>query len=575
MLEITILDGYVDEPTCLGVPPFISTYPRYIAGAINDTLPKATIRYVTIDQIRQQKELVKKLTDSSLIIVIAGMSVPGKYLSGYPAHPNELKKILSTQNKPIKLLCGTAAIYGFGTSGGKKTTDDQELRNLFDGFITGDPEIVISKILKQNLDLNHIDFAETREKAQDIQVFTIKGAKIVCQHPYFPQRLMVEIETYRGCPRYLSGGCSFCLEPKKGAPDFRSIKSISDEIKTLYDFGIRHIRLGNQPCLFSYQSKEIGKKEFPQPNPLALQDLFSTIRNVAPNLETFHIDNVNPGIVARYPKESVEIINTIIKYHTPGDVAAFGVESIDPVVIHQNNLKANENELLFAIRLFNKHGKKRGKNGLPHLLPGLNFIMGLKGETKKTFEYNLHFLQSILKEQLLVRRINLRQVIPLPNTAIEEIGEKLVKRHQRQYKHFKYQVKHTIEQPLLKQLVPKQTILTDVIFELWKGKTTFGRQLGSYPLLVGIPGNFPIGSKADVRVISHGFRSVTALPSPLYINTAQRETIESIPGIGKKRAIRILSNRPFQNSQQFIKTFDDANIAKEIIPYISFKEDIA
>ncbi|MBS3778549.1 MAG: radical SAM protein [Candidatus Thermoplasmatota archaeon] len=573
MDTIIILDGYIDEPTCLGVPPFMSTYPRYIAGAIWKKLPNTTIFYYTIDQVRKQPDLIsKRFADATLIIVIAGMMVPGKYLSGYPIHPNELKKILKPLSKPKKILCGSAATYGFGISGGKKTEIIPDNNEILDASITGDPEIVISKIIDQNFDFTRVDLSEKRKSAEDIKDFAIKGAKIVNQHPYFPHQLIIEIETYRGCPRYITGGCSFCLEPKKGIPDFRSINSITNEIKALYNQGIRSFRIGNQPCLFSYQAKHIGKKEFPQPNPDALEDLFSTIRTVAPNLDTLHIDNVNPGIIARYPEESEKIAKTIISYHTSGDVAAFGVESIDPKVIKENNLKANENELLSAIRLFNKIGRKQGSNGLPELLPGLNFISGLKGETKKTFEYNIKFLQNIVKNDLLIRRINIRQVIPLPNTIMEETGNTLVKKHKRYFSHFKYQVKHSIDQPLLQKLIPKGTTLTDVFFELWKGKTTFGRQIGSYPLLVGIPGNFPIGSKKDITITDHGYRSVTGIPKPVHINKSQRETIQAIPGIGKKRTIRILANRPFANKQQFIKTFDDVTVAESILKYLSFDQ---
>lgn len=573
MDTIVILDGYIDEPTCLGVPPYISTYPRYIAGSIRSNLPKAKILYYTIDQIRQKPELIKKrFANAKMIIIIAGMMVPGKYLSGYPIHPNEIKKILKSLSHPIKLLCGSAATYGFGISGGKKTEYLSKDNEWFDAYIQGDPEIVLSKILKRNYDLSDIDFSETRTSSDEIAEFAVIGAEIVKQHPYYPEHLIIEIETYRGCPRCITGGCSFCLEPRKGLPDFRSIEHITQEIEALYKHGIRHFRIGNQPCLFSYQAKELGKKEFSQPNPEAIQHLFSSIRQVAPNLHTLHIDNVNPGVIARYPDESAEIAKTIVTYHTPGDVAAFGVESVDPQVIKENNLKANEEELFSAISLFNKIGGKRGDNGLPELLPGLNFIMGLKGETKKTFDLNYQFLKDLVKKDLLVRRINLRQVIPLPNTSMGQIGDRLVSKHKRYFKHFKYLVKQHVEQPLLQKLVPKGIILTDVFFELWKGKTTFGRQIGSYPLLVGIPGNFPIGSKQDIIITDHGFRSVTGIPHPVPINTAQRETIQAIPGVGKKRTIRILVNRPFTNKQQFIKTIDDATVAKSILNYLTFDD---
>jgi radical SAM superfamily enzyme with C-terminal helix-hairpin-helix motif len=200
------------------------------------------------------------------------------------------------------------------------------------------------------------------------------------QHPFFPRYVITEIETYRGCPRSIVGGCSFCSEPLKGRPDFRSIADIHEEIAALYDAGVRHFRLGNQPCIFSYLARGAGEVEFPQPNPEALEKLFHGIRRIAPALETLHIDNANPGIIARYPEECRRIAKSIIRYHTPGDVAALGVESADPVVITRNKLKATADEALSAVRLLNEVGSTRGANGLPELLPGLNFVFGLDGK---------------------------------------------------------------------------------------------------------------------------------------------------------------------------------------------------
>ena len=34
--EAWIIDGYVDEPACLGVPPYISPYIRTIAGVLKE-----------------------------------------------------------------------------------------------------------------------------------------------------------------------------------------------------------------------------------------------------------------------------------------------------------------------------------------------------------------------------------------------------------------------------------------------------------------------------------------------------------------------------------------------------------
>ena len=449
MLRISILDGYVDEPTCLGVPPYISPYPRYIAGAIWDYDKSAQISYYTIDQIRNDVKLRNDLLKSDLIITIAGMSVPGRYLSGFPVSPNELVIIMRGISKPLKVLCGPAARYGFGMAGGKKTRKTNFVRDVFDLIAKGDGEIIVSNILKNKLNFNKLDSSECRKNAKSIRDFAVKGSKIVKQHPFYPDYLITEIETYRGCPRSLVGGCSFCSEPTKGLPDFRPIQDIVDEIKALYENGIRYFRIGNQPCIFSYMSKGARELEFPKPNPEALEKLFKGIRTVAPGLKTLHIDNANPGIIARYPKECRKIAKTIVKYHTPGDVAAFGVESVDPFVIKKNNLKASADDVLSAIKILNEVGSKRGYNGMPELLPGLNFVFGLEGETNKTYDLDYEFLKNILNQNLLIRRINLRQVIPIPDTRMYKIGNKIISKHKKYFQRFKRRVRTEIEQPTL------------------------------------------------------------------------------------------------------------------------------
>ena len=570
MLKVSILDGYVDEPTCLGVPPYISPYPRYIAGAIWHFDRHAQIFYVTIDQVRNNKNLSKKLAESNLIIVIAGVTVPGRYLSGFPVSPYELKNILKDTQGSLKILCGPAARHGgFGLSGGEKIRETKLLFNdLFDLFVEGDGETVVYDLLKNNLNVEKTDPTLCRSDAHAVQKFAAIGSKVVSQHPFFPNYLICEIETYRGCPRSIVGGCSFCSEPSRGRPDFRPIEDVLEEIKALYRNGVRHFRIGSQPCIFSYMAKEADRNEFPKPNTEALEKLFKGIRCIAPNLETLHIDNANPGVLARYPQECREIAKIIIRYHTPGDVAALGVESVDPIVVKKNNLKASAEEVFSAIKLLNEVGANRGYNGLPELLPGLNFVFGLYGETKKTFELNYEFLKKILETGLLLRRINLRQLIPIPGTKMFKIGNKIVRRNKKMFHSFKRKVREEIEQTMLRRIAPQGVVLKNVFTETYRGKTTFGRQIGSYPLLVGIPGVFPLHQFIDVKVVDHGYRSVTAIPYPLDINKASLETIENIPGIGKKRATRIIVSRPFKNVDDLINCFDDNAIGKKTLEYI-------
>lgn len=568
MLQVVLLDGYIDEPTCLGVPPYISPYPRYLAGVIWDFDKKAQIVYLTVDQLRNDSSLLTILAKSDMIIVIAGMAVPGRYLGGYPVSPRELISFFEKINKPIKVLTGPAAHFGFGFSGGKKAIDVSYVHEVFDIIIAGDGEIVIQQLLKNNLETSSICPSLCRKDQTQIFIPSVKGARIVQQHPNFPGYLIAEIETYRGCPRTLVGGCSFCSEPSKGLPLFRSIKEIIGEIEALYASGVRHFRLGSQPCIFSYMANGVGQSEFPKPNPKALKLLFQGIRAVAPALQTLHIDNANPGVLARYPEECKIIAKTIVQYHTPGDVAALGMESADPIVIKDNNLKATPKEVMKAIKLLNEVGSGRGSNGMPELLPGLNFLVGLKGETKKTFDLNFFFLKQVYDSGLLLRRINLRQVIPIPDTPLFKIGLKNVKKHKHEFKQFKTKVREHIEKPMLLKIVPKHTKLLNIYSEMYKGNVTFGRQLGSYPLLVGIVGKYPLHQYYNAKIIDYGYRSVTALPYPLDINTVSLETLSAIPGIGKKRAARILRNRPYSSIQEILRSLDEPKIGEELVPLL-------
>jgi len=569
-MKFIILDGYTDEPTCLGVPPYISTYPRYIAGAIRSLYDWENITYLTIDQLRSKPSYRKTLSSADYLIIIAGVSVPGRYLSGYPMSHNEIISYVQPLHNTIKILCGPAARYGFGLFGGKKPRNNLYFERYFDAVVSGDCELFLHELLSENMNINDINTNIVRSHAAQIKDFSVKGAAIVTQHPNFPERLITEIETYRGCTRGIHGGCSFCSEPFKGIVDFRDQKDILSEIQALYEYGIKHIRLGNQPCIFSYKAHQATQQPFPRPNPQELHRLFSKLRVKAPNLETIHIDNANPGIIAKYPDEARKIAEIIIKYHTPGDVAAFGVESVDPIVIKENNLKATSEEVLSAIEILNEMGRERGENGMPELLPGLNFLFGLKGETKKTYQLNYDFLKQIIEKNLWIRRINIRKVIPLPNTPLDTLGNKIIRKHTRTFSQFKTNVKEHIERPLLKKMMPIGTILSNVITEKQDGNTMFSRQMGSYPLLIGVKGIFQSSITLRVIITDHGYRSLTALPYPLPINTASRTMLEALPGIGSKRAARILTSRPFANEKEFLIAIDDESIGKKIIPFLCF-----
>jgi radical SAM superfamily enzyme with C-terminal helix-hairpin-helix motif len=297
----------------------------------------------------------------------------------------------------------------------------------------------------------------------------------------------------------------------------------------------------------------VGEDEFPKPNPSALKKLFSGIRTECPSIETLHIDNANPGVIARYPQECEEIAKTIMQYHTPGDVAAFGVESVDPTVIKMNNLKAQPDQVLQAIELINRVGAKRGSNGLPELLPGINFLYGLAGETRETYEMNLNFMKDVLNRGLLVRRINIRQVIPFSDTRMGRIGNKVIRKNKEVFRIYKERLRNEVDLPMLKRLVPIGTVLKRVRTEMHEGKSTLARQIGTYPLLVDVPDTIPLNAWFDFTIVSHGFRSVTGVPFPLNLNTASQRLIKSLPRISRKEVTDLLGKLPITSFDQLSK----------------------
>ncbi len=562
-MEVAILDGYTDEPAGLGVPPYIDVYPRYIAGAIWSIEKSAKIHYLTVDELRKSfSKYIRLLNKMDIVIFIAGVIVPGKYIGGNPIELNELKQWPLLLNNPIKILVGPAARFGFGIQGGKIAITPKEFENYFDTVSRGDPELVIYSFLKEKMSIEKVNPYIIRKNYKLTSSFAVKGAKIVTQHPNFGKNLIAEIETYRGCPRWISGGCSFCIEPSYGKVVFRLPEDIVSEIKALYDIGVRNFRLGRQADFFTYYSKEVNNEEYPKPNPEAIEKLFSMIRTVAPSLSTLHIDNVNPGTIYHHTQESIEVIKAILKYHTPGDVAAFGIESADPTVVKQNNLGVYPDQVLEAIKILNVYGSKRGKDGLPELLPGINFVLGLLGETRKTIEHNIIFLKKILEEDLLVRRVNIREVLPLPSTRIWRIGTNIIEKNAKYHSFFKKWVREKFDHIMLKKVVPKLTIIRDLYVEAYHEKYSIARQPASYPLLVYVTEKIPLWKKIDAIVINHKSRSIIAIPYPLNINTASSTSVKRIPGLSKRQYIYLLKNRPF-------KTLDEINIDERIKRYLT------
>jgi len=530
--KIALIDGYIDDPAALGVPPYISPMARAIAGAAMDA--GCGVEYVTIDMIRDGK----RLPTADATVVLSGNTVPGKYIRSMPMSLRELEQI-SPKIKGWKILGGSAS--------------SSELAGRFDFSIRKDVAASLYDGIRGK------EVLERYRTLEEWNRWMVLGAGIVTQHQDFPIPLVAEVETYRGCHRHASGGCSYCIEPLKGKPLVRGVDDILEEVRRLKDLGVRYVRIGGQTCIISYDSRD--ESSIPRPNVSSISNLFEELKGM---FEVLHVDNANPAVISNFPDESKAIIGILKECCTPGNVLALGMESADPIVFRENNLNSESDQTLDAIRMINEIGGERGSNGMPHILPGLNMICGLDGETSSTYELNLEFLRKVLNEGLMVRRINIRQVLPLRREFNVKVDAK-------RFKRFKDSVREEIDHEMLRRVVPKGTILTDVFTEIHDGKTTFGRQIGSYPLLVGIPYKLNLNDFYNIIITEWGFRSVTGIEYPFKINQMPLSAIESLPGVGRKRATRIFLGRPYGGMEDLKKAMDDWSVLESLDGIISFE----
>ena len=538
--ETVIIDGYVDEPACLGVPPYISPYIRTVAGVLKEH--GLSPEYVTIDQLRKDPMRTASLRDAKLVVMIAGVTVPGKYLAGTPATLLELQQLGFTFSKKTTSLLGGPISFGYSPEGGAAAK--RQAVSGWTGMLAGDPAAALDAYLCGGEPEGVLNYA-------DFDRWSAAGADIIRQHPMYPY-VMLELETARGCSRCVTGGCSFCTEPFYGMPRQRDPAGIFAETAALFAAGARHFRLGRQPDLLAYG---VSGGEFPRPDADKLRTLFSGIRSAAPELETLHIDNINPGTIARHEDAARDALAEIVAGHTAGDIAAFGVESADPAVISANNLKGMPDMIFRAVEIVNEVGGVRNR-GIPELLPGLNFISGLAGETEQTFAENRAFLQRIFDAGLLVRRVNIRQLMPFEGTRA--YTDNCLGKFDKQFHAFKEDVRANFDVPMLERVFPIGTVFEKVIVEV-SGQVSFGRQMGTYPVLIGIPQKLPVGTVLSAAAVSYGARSLTALPYPIPINRLAPAALKWLPGVSAKSASKLLSKMPFRDAEELIKAVPGAD----------------
>lgn len=467
-----ILDCYTVEPSGLGVPPYLSTYARAAYSALRCASPNADVRYLTIDDVRwclnsgrpytepplsdpltysataSREQALKIIADAETIVVIAGDAVPSVHLQAQNGSVDEITRALACA-RGRRVLLGPLASYVLA--------DPARYAGLFDAVHT-------HTITSRDVGLGSRAAAPYPQLADDRGSYS----GLISQLGWRP---VAEIELYRGCTRRKF--CSFCNEPVKSSRvSFRDPCDIIDEVNALYAAGVRNFRLGQQTCFFSYMNRDAAE----------IERLLAGIRDACPELEVLHIDNADPLAVAS--STGAKIAQLVAQYCTEGNCAPMGIESFDRAVIRANLLTCTPEVLMRAVANVNAAGAQVGPRGLPVLLPGLNLIYGLPGETHRTHFENLSWLVRILDEGYQCHRLNVRQVRAYPGTPLAAMAQDHPAPSAEHFGTWKADVSYVFDQPMKQLVYPTGRKIAGLRSFFVTTRGTWYRRLGSYSIQV-------------------------------------------------------------------------------------------
>ena len=398
--KTVILDCYTDEPSGYGVRPYLGTHQIHLAQALS--YKKETFSYLTIDDLRYangEKETentnirtlnTTKNADDALdivknaetIYIIMGCFVEYKYFSCEPPSIEEVYEFLRNA-KARKILFYVLGVESNICANYPST----KLAQIIDQICIGNTyRFVLENSSSENFLLPNYNLLDTIS-SQPVHII---------EQLRFP--ILAEIETGTGCN---TPTCSYCIEAKRHIrPTYREPDSIIKQINALYKSGVRHFRLGRQPNFFHYQYNSTEK----------LNKLLSGIREICPAIQTLHIDNVNMNSVVE--PHGREFVKLVTKYCTDGNVAPFGIESFDDNVRRATHIFGSSDKIMKAIEIVNEYGSEIGANGFPKLLPGINLMHGLPGQTNNTHSVNMVFLEKIYRNNLQTHRLFYRYMTP-------------------------------------------------------------------------------------------------------------------------------------------------------------------
>jgi len=485
--DAVILDCYTDEPSGYGVRPYIGSHQINLSQALS--YKSITHKYLTIDDLRFSNEAHAAnetnirilnttknkhqaheiIANAGIIYIVMGCFVDYNYFSAVPPKSNEIYELLknSKAKKILFYVMGSATEISPEYSSSK-------LKNIIDHVETGNTYRYILESTNSNLILSNYE-----------QLGKVTGHEtpILNQLDY---PVIAEIETGIGCN---TPTCSFCIESKKKIRiDYREPSDIIKQVKTLYDQGVRHFRLGRQPNFYHYQWGNSEK----------LSELLYGIRTACPNLITLHIDNANMIDVIK--PEGIKFTKIISDYCTSGNIAPFGVESFDEKVRLINRVIGSPDQVIKAIEILNEYGSEKGADGQPKLLPGINLIHDLNGQTERTHEKNLSYLEKILSLGLHTRRLYYRQVTNSTGVSFSQ-DNKSTKYYEKCFD----EITNNFVIPMQYEVFPKNSVLSGFREVIYRGNCNQLRTLGTCSLKVNIKNSKPLKPYGhySINVLEH------------------------------------------------------------------------
>lgn len=467
--KTVILDCYTDEPSGYGARPYLGTHQIHLAQALSYN--KETFSYLTIDDLRfasgeRESEntnirILNKTKNSSnaldiiknaeTIYIIMGCFVEYKYFSCEPPSVDEVYNFLN------KTSAKKVLFYVLGVESNICTAYSQSrLAKIIDSVCIGNTyRFVLENSSVDNFLLPNYDLLD---KISDQPIYIIEQLN-------YP--ILAEIETGTGCN---TPTCSYCIEAKRCIrPTYREPNSIIKQIKALYKSAVRHFRLGRQPNFFHYQYNSVEK----------LNELFYGIREIAPNIQTLHIDNVNMNSVVE--PHGREFVKLVTQYCTDGNVAPFGIESFDDVVRQATHIYGKADKIIKAIEIINEYGSEIGKNGFPKFLPGINLMHGLPGQRDETHSINMDFLDRIYQNKLQTQRLFYRYMTPPEGVIASQVKEDLDYYHK-----CRNDIMQNFAIPMQKRVYPKGHQLNSFREVIFEDGHSFLRTLGTCSIKVMI-----------------------------------------------------------------------------------------